>query len=86
MIAIHTVGTAPTNVTFSAWTISQMSFGWMFGPAKICVAPVITPAKGTHQQFAWNIGTTWRITSVSEIAIVSAIACAMQCRKIPRCV
>ena len=57
-----------------------MSFGWTFGPAKICVAPVMTAANGTHQQLAWNIGTTWRMTSFSEIAIASAIAAAMQCR------
>ncbi len=79
-MAIHTVGTAPTNVTFSPCTISQMSFGCTFGPAKICVAPVMTPANGTHHALAWNIGTTWRMTSFSEIAIVSAIAAAMQCR------
>ncbi len=85
-MAIHTVGTAPTNVTFSAWTISQMSFGWTFGPAKICVAPVITAAYGTLHALAWNIGTTCRMTSFSEMAMVSAIAAAMQCRKIPRCV
>jgi len=56
----------------------QISFGWTFGPAKICVAPVMTPANGTPHAFAWNIGTTWRMTSFSEIAMVSAIAAPMQ--------
>jgi hypothetical protein len=56
-MAIHTVGTAPTTVTRSLWTISMMSRGCGLGPPKICVEPLSTPAKGTHQALAWNIGT-----------------------------
>src|SRR5713101_2906369 len=56
-IATHTVGTAPTSVTRSLWTISMMSRGWGLGPPKICVEPFITPAKGTHQALAWNGST-----------------------------
>src|SRR3989338_6282704 len=58
--AIQTVGTAPVNVTFSRWTISQMSRGCGFGPAKIWLAPTITDVNGTHQEFAWNIGVGLR--------------------------
>ena len=64
-MAIHPVGTAPTNVTRSLWTISTMSRGCGFGPPKICVAPLSTPANGTHQALAWNIGTMCRMTSRS---------------------
>ena len=82
--AIHTVGTAPTNVTRSCWISSAMSRGCGWGPAKIWVAPAMTAAKGTHHALAWNIGTTWRMTSRSLMASVSAIATAIECRKIAR--
>jgi hypothetical protein len=70
---IHTVGTAPT-VTRSRPVISTMSRGRGEGPPKIWVAPTMTPAKGTHQALAWNIGTMWRMTSRSERARESAWA------------
>ena len=79
-IAIHTVGTAPTTVTFSLWTISMMSRGWGLGPPKSWVEPFMTPAKGTHQALAWNIGTMCRITSRSESPSTSAVDDAKQCR------
>src|SRR5262245_35195943 len=79
-IAIHTVGTAPTTVTFSLWTISTMSRGWGLGPPKTCVEPFITPANGTHQALAWNIGTMWRMTSRSEIPNTSVVDDAKQWR------
>src|SRR5581483_2288473 len=63
-MAIQTVGTAPTNVTRSVWTISMMSRGCGLGPPKIWVEPLRTPANGTHQALAWNIGTMCRITSL----------------------
>ena len=84
--AIHTVGTAPVNVTFSCWTSSQMSRGWGFGPAKICVLPTMTAVKGRHQEFAWNIGTMCRSVSSSEIPNESVMAWARQWRNIARCV
>ncbi len=84
LTAIQTVGTAPTNVTRSAWMIEARSRGWGFGPAKIWVAPAMTPANGTHHALAWNMGTTWRITSRSEMPRVSAMATAMEWRKIAR--
>ncbi len=79
-MAIHTVGTAPTSVTFSWWTISTMSRGCGLGPPKIWVEPFITPAKGTHHALAWNIGTTCRITSRSQMPITSTVEAAKQCR------
>src|SRR6266851_969942 len=85
-MAIHTVGTAPTTVTRSLWTISMMSRGWGLGPPKIWVAPLSTPAKGTHQALAWNIGTMCRMTSFSEMPRTSVIDEAIECRKIARCV
>src|SRR5713226_2128191 len=72
-IATHTVGTAPTSVTRSWWTISMMSRGWGLGPPKIWVEPLSTAANGTHQALAWNMGTMCRITSLSEMASTSAI-------------
>src|SRR5688572_29010502 len=85
-MAIHTVGTAPTTVTRSLWTISTMSRGCGFGPPKIWVAPFSTAANGTHQALAWNIGTMCRMTSRSEMPKTSAIDDAIECRKIARCV
>ncbi len=85
-MAIHTVGTAPTNVTRSLCTISTMSRGWGLGPPKICVAPLRTPANGTHQALAWNIGTMCRMTSRSLMPSRSVIDEAIECRKIARCV
>ena len=85
-MAIHTVGTAPTKVTRSLWTISMMSRGCGLGPPKIWVAPFITPAKGTHHALAWNMGTMWRMTSRSPMASTSVIDDASECRKIARCV
>ena len=84
--AIHTEGTAPTQVTRSSCTIWMMSRGCGLGPPKICVEPFITPANGTHQAFAWNIGTMWRMTSLSETARTSFVDEATECRKIARCV
>jgi len=84
LMAIQTVGTAPTKVTFSACTIAAMSAGWGAGPPKIWVAPTMTAANGTHQALAWNIGTMWRMTSRSDTARVSAIAIASEWRKIAR--
>src|SRR3990172_12981691 len=84
LTAIHTVGTAPTHVTFSACTISAMSRGWGAGPPKIWVAPTRTPAYGTHQALAWNIGAMWRMTSRSGSPRVSVIATAIEWRKIAR--
>ena len=40
----------------------------------------MTPAKGTHHAFAWNMGTMWRITSRSEMPNTSAAEEAKQCR------
>ena len=79
-MAIQTVGTAPTTVTFSWWTISMMSRGWGLGPPKSWVEPFITPAKGTHHALAWNMGTMCRITSRSEMPSTSAVEDAKQCR------
>ena len=79
-MAIHTVGTAPTTVTRSLWTISMMSRGWGLGPPKICVEPFITPAKGTHQALAWNMGTMCRITSRSQMPSTSTVDEPKQCR------
>src|SRR3990167_7171563 len=83
-MAIHTVGTAPTSDTRSLWTISMMSRGWGLGPPKICVEPFITPAKGTHQALAWNIGTMCRITSRSQMPSASTVDEQKQCRYTPR--
>src|SRR5216684_8116899 len=66
-MAIHTVGTAPTRVTRSLWTISTMSRGCGLGPPKICVEPFMTPAKGTHQALAWNMGTMRSEEHTSEL-------------------
>ena len=79
-MAIHTVGTAPTTVTFSLWTISMMSRGWGLGPPKIWVEPFMTPANGTHHALAWNMGTMCRITSRSDRPSTSAVEDAKQCR------
>ena len=83
-IAIHTVGTAPTSVTFSACTISMMSRGCGLGPPKIWVEPFITPAKGTHQALAWNMGTMCRMTSRSQMPSTSTVDEAKQWRNTPR--
>ena len=80
------MGTAPVKVTRSACTSSQRSRGWGLGPAKIWVAPTMTPACGTHQALAWNMGTTCKMTSLSERAKVSAMVMAMMCRNRARCV
>src|SRR3989441_13200942 len=83
-MAIHTVGTAPTNLTRSLWTISTMSRGWGVGPPTDWVAPFMTPAKGTHQALAWNMGTMWRMTSRSEMPSTSVIGDAIERRNIAR--
>src|SRR5437879_637471 len=72
-MAIHTVGTAPTSVTRSLWTISMMSRGCGLGPPRICVEPFMTPAKGTHQALAWNMGTMCRMTSRSQMPSTSTV-------------
>ena len=77
---IQTVGTAPTTVTFSRSVISTMSRGCGAGPPKIWVAPTMTPAKGTHQALAWNIGTMWSTTSRSDSASESTWAIPSECR------
>ena len=73
------MGTAPTNVTFSAWVISQMSRGCGLGPPKIWVEPSIVPVNGTHHALAWNIGTMCKMTSLSDSASESTMAWARQC-------
>ena len=48
-------------------------------------APVITAANGMPQPLAWNMGTSWRIVSRSEIRKLSTIASAKLCRNRARC-
>ena len=65
-IASQTVGTPPAQVTFSSAIKLSTLTASRCGPGKTSFAPTIAAAKGIPQALTWNIGTTGRITSVSE--------------------
>ena len=62
-IPIQIVGTPAVTVTFCSARPSSSVAGSMCGPGKTCLTPDIVLENGKHQAFAWNIGTTGRLTS-----------------------
>ena len=61
---VHTVGTPAASVTPSVFMRStSVSASPIFGPGNTSFVPVIAALYGSPQAFAWNIGTTARITS-----------------------
>ncbi len=82
---IQIVGTPAVIVTFSCTNASSRLGGSRCGPGKTCVAPTSVHVNGKPQAFAWNIGTTGRITSVSATPSVPDCVEASEWIAIARC-
>ena len=80
---IQIVGTPAVIVTFCSARPSSSVTGSMCGPGKTCLAPDIVLENGKHHAFAWNIGTTGRLTSSAlaprQALIVSAWIAIARC-------
>ncbi len=62
---IQIVGTPPVIVTPSCTKASSRLAGSRCGPGKTCFAPTSVHVNGKPHAFAWNIGTTGSMSSLS---------------------
>jgi hypothetical protein len=82
---IQIVGTPAATVTLSPSIRSAIARGERSAPGITKSAPAITPACPRPHAFAWNIGTTGRITSCSSMPSVPASIALSECRTVERC-
>ena len=79
------VGTPHETVTPSDSISGSRSSGCRCGPGKTIFVPSIAAAYGMPQAFAWNIGTTGRITSWLAMPTPSGMHCTSVCSTCERC-
>ena len=77
---IQIVGTPAATVTFSFTMRSAIALPDRSGPGITRLAPEATAAWARPQAFAWNIGTTGRMMSLSRAPRLSTVIAPIVCR------